>query len=170
VGIHARIRVFDMRPADAERPEAGDVLGRLFIAGHLGPSLAAGGGPGIGWHRLSAGQEWERIGRSYARAMGTRGVRSSSDFSGAGGYDGDEGTDPAYIGQCERAERNYQESLIALRAADTFAVKVLGLIQSGVLIEPGGVMFPPILKGLDALAALYRVAEWQSKSNTDKAA
>jgi hypothetical protein len=33
----------------------------------------------------------------------------------------------------------------------------------GVVIEPGGIMFPPLVKGLDALVALYQVEEWQGK-------
>jgi hypothetical protein len=170
VGIQARIRVHKLKPAEAEREEAGHVLGRMLIEGHLGPALAEDGGPGIGQLRFNAGEEYENICRFYARAMGTRGVRSGSDYNGPAGYDGSEGDDPAYVARCNRDERAYAESIAALRAADPFAEKMLNLLQRGIFVELGGVMLPPILKGLDALAVLYRVDGWVTKPSKRKAA
>jgi hypothetical protein len=161
VGIAARVRVHDLKPAEAERQESGHALGRLFVAGHLGPSVAENG-PGRGRLRFDAGEEYERICRRYDQAMGARRVRSTSDFD-APGYDASEGTDRAYVKWCRQAVRAHEASREALNAADADAEKMLNLAIRGVVIEPGGIMFPPLVKGLDALVALYRVDEWQGK-------
>jgi hypothetical protein len=119
-------------------------------------------GPGRGRLRFEAGEEYERICRGYDQAMGARRVRSTSDFD-APGYDASEGTDRAYVQWCRQAVRAYESSRAALNAADADAEKMLNLVMRGVVIEPGGIMFPPLVKGLDALVALYGVEEWQGK-------
>src|SRR5688500_5603252 len=57
VGVEARMRVYGLSRGDAEKQESGDALGRYLLSGKISKEQAL------------AGEEYERVCRSYDAAM-----------------------------------------------------------------------------------------------------
>jgi hypothetical protein len=160
VCVEARQRVYGLTENAAKDKEAGYALGRLFMAGEITKEQAL------------AGEEYERICRSYDRAMVARGVRSASDFAGPGGYDGDDGTDEGYVKACNAARSKWAESQHALMHASeqTLDAYVTYAVNSWAADNNEAWGFLGSLRtGLNALAKLYRVEEWLSKDRSKAA-
>lgn len=75
---------------------AGDTLGRLALVGTAGD--------GVSLAQLAAGRLYEEIEASYQVVILARKMRSGSSLDHVGGYDSDDGTDPAYVASYERAK------------------------------------------------------------------
>ena len=98
VAIGARQTVWGLSEADAKRMEAGTVLGRLALDGVLSPGKER--------HNAElylAGEFYLRTRLAAQRALECRKMASGGNLERVHGYDGDDGTDPDYVEQCQRA-------------------------------------------------------------------
>ena len=100
--IEARKRVFGLPEDAAKREEAGSALGRMFP-----PVKGDDGKPKFNTYYLS-GKAFEQAHMDNIKARDFKRQRSASDYSGAGGHDGRDGTDPAYVEWCDRAIARYE--------------------------------------------------------------
>ena len=119
VAVEARMRLLGISREKAKQQETGTAIGR-----RIGP-----GGINIDQHEVLV--EANIAHRNYLWAINVGQQRSASDFSGAGGYDGNEGTDPEYIERCRRDVRKWKEkrrwildaSPLAMMAFETWVIE-----------------------------------------------
>lgn len=109
----ARIRLYGIAPEEAKKREPGSAIGRALMAGQISQD------------QFEAGMTWAERVRAMEWAMDTKRPRSASDFSGAGGYDGREGDEEAYVDACRRARSKYQEMLGSVQRADRYGAYAL---------------------------------------------
>lgn len=93
--IEARMRHHKLSKTAAKRQEAGDALGLAYMAGDLSNT------------QYDALVDYREAYENYQFALDQKRQRSASDFSGAGGFDSDDGSDPHYVERCERAKARY---------------------------------------------------------------
>lgn len=152
----ARCRVHGMPEDIAERPEAGYVLGRLYLSGHLGRRAAKGKDKGAAEHRLDAGN---RMAEAFSRYYGLVGIPAptprAQNLFRVRGETGD--TDPAAARAASNAVMQIERSL---GMADESGRPVT-LITKRVCIqdEDAGLAHPHtfslLVRGLDALVVHF---------------
>jgi len=109
----ARQRIFGVKADLTKTREAGLAIGRLLLSGK------------IEQEDFNAATAWGEAREAMRKAMDIAKPRSASDFSGAGGYDGREGDDEAYVEYCQRARRRYGDMKRAVLDADGAGVFAL---------------------------------------------
>lgn len=102
VAQKARQRLHGLSKADAALPEAGDVLGRLYLTQEISRT------------QFEAGQEYARIVADYDKALLAPRQRSASNFDGPAGYDDSDGKDASYQAWVKRAKQRYDEARSAV--------------------------------------------------------
>lgn len=118
--LEARRRVFGLSAAEARRPEAVDMLGRLALTGEISEA------------QLSAGRAYARLRRNYDRALLARRLASAADYDGPGGPDGRDGNEPGYRAWARRMVAAYDAVRRALlECSDPLATTVL----DGIVLE-----------------------------------
>jgi hypothetical protein len=100
--IEARVRIYGVSPERAKRQETGTAIGRAYDNRDENNVRL------LSRHQLDALQEWDKALHDMKTATDAKRMRSGSDFSGAGGFDGNDGTDEAYVRFCARAKERYR--------------------------------------------------------------
>ncbi|MDH3740286.1 MAG: hypothetical protein OER56_01695 [Hyphomicrobiales bacterium] len=103
--IEARKRRHGLSEERAAGIGAGSALGLMFD-------------PRGAWHDqrcYDAGVSFEAAHRDMLHARDYKKSKSATDFDGAGGHDNNDGEDPAYIEQCDRAIARYDAMAEALQ-------------------------------------------------------
>lgn len=148
-GLSARQRVLGLSASFARRVEASTVFGRLRLSGAISD------------HQYLAGEEYHRIVRRYHRAILAKQMTSGGNLDRMGGFDGGEGDEPDYVEQCQRDRRAYGDARRELLDADPLAQ----LATDGWILEDKELhgLIGELRIGLNALARLFRVDEWQNR-------
>lgn len=97
VAVEARMRLFGVPREQARKQETGTAIGRALNNTDLSQD------------QFEALEHYRIAYEQNRRALNVKRQRSASDFSGAGGFDADEGTDPDYVEWCDRQRRRFQE-------------------------------------------------------------
>jgi hypothetical protein len=114
VALEARQRVFGLNKTDADRQEAGSVLGRLLITGE------------ISRRQFDAAFAYEDARGKYLAALMVRPQRSAGDLNRSPGHDSSEGDEPTYVRWSSQAVKRYQAMRRRiLTCGDPFAQMVL---------------------------------------------
>ena len=118
VAIEARQRVFGLSAEQAAGEGGGSALGRM-----LDPRNP------VNKNQFEAGKAFEQAFRDNLTAREFKRQRSASDYSGAGGHDNSDGTDPAYVAWCDRAIAKYAAMRDAVHGCgEPLAMKVLEIV------------------------------------------
>lgn len=80
-------------------------------------------GGGVSVAQARAGDAWAQAVSDYLQSIGSRPVRSASEFMSSRGYDGADGTDAAYVEWCRRVKARHDRYRRAiLECGDPFAL------------------------------------------------
>lgn len=152
-GLEARQRVHGVAANDADTKEAGSVMGRLILGGHLATGIQAR-------HMGDAAEHFEKTHRAFTSAIGNSRLATSTDYTGhrANGHSGDV-EDQSYIDWCNKARQDYAEVRRAiLECGDPLAMTALEMVVLQDKNPSGQIIMGALRCGLNAVHRVQRSA------------
>lgn len=156
-GVEARQRVYALSDAQADRPEATDVIGRVFLTGALSAATDDIVREVESRRRLEAARLYEDAHHQYARSLDVKRIRSGSVINDApqGGHDGsDPFADEIHEAWCAKAKANFMGARRALNQSGDYMAM---MIVDAIVLEDAPMLdwAETLHVGLDALAEYY---------------
>ncbi len=135
---------YGLSKEDATQPNAETVFGRLALAGKL--ALRNGG---LNDARYLAGVFYLETRNAAHRAFLSQQMRSGGDMERQGGHDSDDGTEPEYVEQCQRARKRDDELLAMI--ADKAKGEALSTLFMVICEDMEPLDMDGLWRGLDAI-------------------